>query len=337
MKTSLLIIIGIIVVIAISLSYYAIYESSTTVFISCDPRYEQIDDKCVLKISETDYEELECLRLYKDIREISRTDGMTLAERETIDMHKSLVFEYVEKDCPDFPDLEFIYNNYKQNISEPEPERDSAWMTGAEDELYSLGCDKPILEHLLKYSNLLDYKFDGYYAIEDIGLPDGVSKEQFEWCVDFIYEARSSIIISELHNLNTTERDEFITKYTNTVHNGEFHSQVYITDLQNEYPIGESITFTVATWGYGHPCQSPSFVYYYETKDPANIVFEDEFRRLCQVLDESDYTNYYQELDSNRTDKALNDDVYPVFDKPGSYIVSVDDKAEYEFQIIEMK
>lgn len=139
-----------------------------------------------------------------------------------------------------------------------------------------------------------------------------------------------------LHNLNSTERDEFITEYTNAVHNGEFYSQVYITDLQNEYAIGEPITFTVATWGYGHPCQSPSFVYYYETKDPANIVFEDEYQRLCQVLEESDYTNYYQELGSNRTDKALNDDVFPVFDKPGSYIVSIDDKAEYEFQIIKM-
>ncbi len=59
MKTRLLIIIGISIVTAISLSYYAIYDSSTTVFISCDPRYEQIDDKCVLKISETDYEDPE--------------------------------------------------------------------------------------------------------------------------------------------------------------------------------------------------------------------------------------------------------------------------------------
>ena len=52
MKTRLLIIIGISVVTAISLSYYAIYDSSTTVFISCDPRYEQIDGQCVLLKSE---------------------------------------------------------------------------------------------------------------------------------------------------------------------------------------------------------------------------------------------------------------------------------------------
>ena len=41
---------------------------------------------------------------------------MQLAERETIQMHKNLVFEYVEKDCPDFQDLELIYDNYKQNF-----------------------------------------------------------------------------------------------------------------------------------------------------------------------------------------------------------------------------
>ncbi|MEK0347324.1 MAG: hypothetical protein QQN44_03260 [Nitrosopumilus sp.] len=49
MKTRLLIIIGIIIVIAVSLSSFAIYGSSTVVFIDCDPRYEQIDGKCVKK------------------------------------------------------------------------------------------------------------------------------------------------------------------------------------------------------------------------------------------------------------------------------------------------
>ena len=47
MKTRVLIIIGIVIV-AVSLSYYVIYDSSTTVFVSCDPRYGQIDGKCVL-------------------------------------------------------------------------------------------------------------------------------------------------------------------------------------------------------------------------------------------------------------------------------------------------
>jgi len=68
--------------------------------------------------------EMECLRLYKDIRELAGTPEMSLAERQTIELHKSLVFEYVEKNCPDFSDLEFMYNNYNQNSlevkSEPE-------------------------------------------------------------------------------------------------------------------------------------------------------------------------------------------------------------------------
>ena len=263
MKSRLLIIIGIIVVIAVSLSYYAIYESSTTIFISCDPRYEQIDDKCVLLKPE----------------------------------------QY----CTDWCDLQ---------------------------ELSNLGCNQLVHDYIFRSSNLLDEDFDGGYIQNFIGLPEGVSKEKFEECVDFIYEERSSFIISRLHTLNSTEREDFITKYTHILLNGEFHDNVYITDLQNEYAVGEPITFTVATWGYGHPCQSPSFVYYYETKDPVNIVFEDKFIRWCQALKESDYMYYYQELDSNRTTKALNDDIFPVFDKPGSYIVSVDDRLQYTFSVI---
>ena len=64
----------------------------------------------------TEAKELACLHLYKDINEISRTTEMQLAERETIQKHKDLIFEYVEKDCPDFHDLKAIYNNYKQNF-----------------------------------------------------------------------------------------------------------------------------------------------------------------------------------------------------------------------------
>jgi len=159
-----------------------------------------------------------------------------------------------------------------------------------------------------------------------IGCDEGF-KQINETCVEIKQDG--------LHNLNSTEREDFIMNYTDTQFNGEFNDHAYIIDLQHEYAVGESITFTVVTWGYGHPCQSPSFVYYYETKDPANIVFEDKFVRLCQILEESNYASYYQELDSQQTAKASEFDIFPVFDKPGSYIVSVDDKTEYEFQIIE--
>ena len=65
--------------------------------------------------------ELVCLRLYKDINELSRTNEMQLAERETVQKHRDLIFEYVETDCPDFQDLDFIYNNYKQNSLDESP------------------------------------------------------------------------------------------------------------------------------------------------------------------------------------------------------------------------
>jgi hypothetical protein len=49
MKTRTLIIIIVVIVISsvMSLSYYTIYDSSTTVFISCTPKHEKIGDKCV--------------------------------------------------------------------------------------------------------------------------------------------------------------------------------------------------------------------------------------------------------------------------------------------------
>lgn len=62
----------------------------------------------------TESKELTCLRLYKDINEISRSVEMSIAESETVYKHKVLIFEYVEKTCPDFQDLKLIYNNYKQ-------------------------------------------------------------------------------------------------------------------------------------------------------------------------------------------------------------------------------
>ena len=64
----------------------------------------------------SEYEELECLRLYKDINELSRSAEMSIAESEAVYKHKVLIFEYVEKACPDFQDLELIYNNYKQTF-----------------------------------------------------------------------------------------------------------------------------------------------------------------------------------------------------------------------------
>ncbi len=57
--------------------------------------------------------EIDCLRLYKDIRELSRTPGMALTEQNTLENQKSFVEQYIENKCPDFPDLELMYESLK--------------------------------------------------------------------------------------------------------------------------------------------------------------------------------------------------------------------------------
>ena len=70
MKTQLLIIIGIVIILTGSLT--VLFSQQT---------------------------EIECLRLYKDIRELSRTPEMSLADQQTVDAHKNAVFEYVGNYC----------------------------------------------------------------------------------------------------------------------------------------------------------------------------------------------------------------------------------------------
>jgi hypothetical protein len=57
----------------------------------------------------------------------------------------------------------------------------------------SLGCDRIMLEHIYKYTNLLDEYFDGNYYRDAIGLPDGVLEEEYVKCSDAIYEKRKHI------------------------------------------------------------------------------------------------------------------------------------------------
>lgn len=55
---------------------------------------------------------------------------------------------------------------------------------------YGVVCNKSVLDHLHKYSNLFDDSFDGEYTILDIGLPFGVTPMSLDECVDFIIEER---------------------------------------------------------------------------------------------------------------------------------------------------
>lgn len=59
--------------------------------------------------------ETECLRLYKKIHENNKIPEMQLAESEIIQLQKLLILEYVEKNCPQFTDLDFMYKSYTGN------------------------------------------------------------------------------------------------------------------------------------------------------------------------------------------------------------------------------
>ena len=89
---------------------------------TCDPGPIVEDGYCYKDgkkiVFESESKELECLRLYRDIRELSRTDGAALAERETIKQQREQLVQYIENDCPDFPDLELMYDNHVDSESE---------------------------------------------------------------------------------------------------------------------------------------------------------------------------------------------------------------------------
>ena len=53
--------------------------------------------------------EVDCLRIYKELRENLRTEERQLGERDAILKERELVIDYVDKECPNFPDLEFMY------------------------------------------------------------------------------------------------------------------------------------------------------------------------------------------------------------------------------------
>jgi len=66
------------------------------------------------------------------------------------------------------------------------------------DELVDLGCTEPAINHVFRYSNLLDDSFDGTYFIDAIGYPYDLSQLEFDKCVKIILEKR----ISNVENKN---------------------------------------------------------------------------------------------------------------------------------------
>lgn len=66
-----------------------------------------------------------------------------------------------------------------------------------------MGCTKPMLEHLLRYSNLLDEELDGMWYLNHVGLPDGIPLEDFDKCVDNIVEKRPMLNLENQDESNS--------------------------------------------------------------------------------------------------------------------------------------
>jgi len=55
---------------------------------------------------------------------------------------------------------------------------------------YGSVCNKSVMNHLQKYSNLYDEDFDGTFSIEWISLPFGVNESNIQECVNHVLEKR---------------------------------------------------------------------------------------------------------------------------------------------------
>ena len=55
---------------------------------------------------------------------------------------------------------------------------------------YGSVCNKPVTDHLQKYSNLFDENSDGVFSMESIGLPFGVNESSIQECVNHVLEKR---------------------------------------------------------------------------------------------------------------------------------------------------
>ena len=64
-------------------------------------------------------------------------------------------------------------------------------------------CNKPVTDHLQKYSNLFDERFDGTFSIESIGLPFGVNEYSIQECVNHVLEKRNTDITAEKKMLSS--------------------------------------------------------------------------------------------------------------------------------------
>ena len=58
------------------------------------------------------------------------------------------------------------------------------------DESIKLGCNEPAINYLIDNSSLFDEEFNGTYLINAVGLPDDLSQEDLDKCVQIVISIR---------------------------------------------------------------------------------------------------------------------------------------------------
>lgn len=142
----------------------------------------------------------------------------------------------------------------------------------------SLGCDRSVLEYIYKHTNLLEREEPIVKFRNAMGLPDGISEEEYEKCVAIIHEKRPTTSLKALPQRERTiqhltdsvmsaktydDKLDVIQKTISQTNLGEF-SQIVLTDLKSNYSDGEKIQFNLTVFGYYNWCLFPHLSVYHE-------------------------------------------------------------------------
>ncbi len=269
MKTSLLIIFGIIVVIAVSLSSFAIYESSTITLIACDPRYTQIDGKCVLRNLEQKIEKVVAdaeddpnkighnyVRLVIDSDIFSHNEKLLVIEKYVKEKNISTPFtENVITGKQEFESDEPITFTWKQfGIGHP--------CTDLSIQVQSKSSDKPFYEHeSQRLCQVLD---------EDVTFLQTWAQDDFP---DFPYCSEWGEYVIKVKNMfgefgvyheyfckgpsvgnDVINTEPEMSPPPEPTFDSKEHYTIEITGLKDVYLVGERYDFSYIISGYGYIC-----------------------------------------------------------------------------------
>lgn len=151
------------------------------------------------------------------------------------------------------------------------------------DQFEDMGCTKPMLEHILRYSNLLDYEVDGHVYLDWAGLPDGISNEKFQECFDTVSEKR---ILIEPEEFSFCGADGFDSKGNpntdNSTHHWDGNECTWMKIVSFDDPV-YSIPFGLTQEQLdGYPVVDP--IYVKNPNNPEELILDIDSMQLIQKI-----------------------------------------------------